>query len=182
MKFRGISRNYTTRNSAEFRRNFSQFWTEYGIDGSKKNRRNSVSTEFRGHPTFEAARRGEGGGSGRLWSLYIKLYYHVQCMLWRRIVLFYLSKAGHEIKKIKINPQQTNILVGHSEAQSRQSAKRFSIRWNWDSPTPLAAGECAPPPCCPGGRAHSLAAKRVGESQFQRGNIDCGALYCKERT
>ena len=50
VKFRGISRNYPTRNSAEFRRNYSQFRTEYGIDGSKKNRRNSVSTEFRGHP------------------------------------------------------------------------------------------------------------------------------------
>ena len=49
-KFRGISRNYTSRNSAEFRRNCSQFRTEYGIDGSKKNRRNSVSAEFRGHP------------------------------------------------------------------------------------------------------------------------------------
>ncbi len=45
------SRNYTTWNSAEFRRNFNQFRTEYGIDGSKKNRRNSVSTEFRGHPS-----------------------------------------------------------------------------------------------------------------------------------
>ncbi len=42
MKFRGISRNYTTRNSAEFRRNCSQFRTEYGIDGSKKKQ-----TEFR---------------------------------------------------------------------------------------------------------------------------------------
>jgi hypothetical protein len=31
------------------------------------------------------------------------------------------------------------------KTQSRQSAKRFSSRWNWDSPTPLAAGECAPP-------------------------------------
>ncbi len=31
-------------------------------------------------------------------------------------------------------------------AQSRQSAMRFSSRRNWDSPTPLAAGECAPPP------------------------------------
>ena len=61
--------------------------------------------------------------------------------------------------------------------QSRQSAKRFSSRWNWDSPTPLAAGECAPPPFGPGGRAHSLAAKGVGESQFQRGDIHCGALY-----
>jgi hypothetical protein len=42
LEFRGISRNYTTRNSAEFRRNFSQFRTEYGIDGSKKKQ-----TEFR---------------------------------------------------------------------------------------------------------------------------------------
>jgi hypothetical protein len=50
VKFREISRNYTSRNLAEFRRNFSQFRTEYGIDGSKKNRRNSVSAEFRGHP------------------------------------------------------------------------------------------------------------------------------------
>ncbi len=45
VKFRGISRNYTSRNSAEFRRNCSQFRTEYRIDGSKKK-----PTEFRGHP------------------------------------------------------------------------------------------------------------------------------------
>jgi hypothetical protein len=51
-EFREIPRNYKTRNSGEFRRNFSQFRTEYGIDGSKKNRRNSASTEFRGHPTY----------------------------------------------------------------------------------------------------------------------------------
>jgi hypothetical protein len=64
------------------------------------------------------------------------------------------------------------------EPQSRQSDKRFSSRWNWDSPTPLSAGECAPPPFgTGGGRAHSLAAKGVGESQFQRGDIHCGALY-----
>ncbi len=49
VKFRGFSRNYMTRNSGEFRRNFSQFRTEYGIDGSKKTggipcRRNSVDT------------------------------------------------------------------------------------------------------------------------------------------
>jgi hypothetical protein len=50
-EFREIPRNFTELyDSAEFRRNFSQFRTEYGIDGSKKNRRNSVSTEFRGHP------------------------------------------------------------------------------------------------------------------------------------
>jgi hypothetical protein len=53
-EFREIPRNftefYTSRNSAEFRWNFSQFRTEYGIDGSKKKtdgipcRRNSVDT------------------------------------------------------------------------------------------------------------------------------------------
>jgi hypothetical protein len=63
-------------------------------------------------------------------------------------------------------------------SQSRQSAKRFSSRWNWDSPTPLAAGECALPHLWSGGgRAHSLAAKGVGESQFQRRDMHCGALY-----
>ncbi len=46
VKFRGISQNYTSRNLSEFRRNCSQFRTEYVIDGSKKKRRNSVSTEF----------------------------------------------------------------------------------------------------------------------------------------
>jgi hypothetical protein len=45
----------------------------------------------------------------------------------------------------------------------------MSPRWNWDSPTPLAAGECALPPGPKGGGgAHSPAAKGVGESQFQR--------------
>jgi hypothetical protein len=45
----------------------------------------------------------------------------------------------------------------------------MSPRWNWDSPTPLAASECAcPPPRTKGWGAHSPAAKGVGESQFQR--------------
>ncbi len=38
-----------------------------------------------------------------------------------------------------------------SSIEYRQSAKRFSSRWNWDSPTPLAAGECAPPTLWSGG-------------------------------
>jgi hypothetical protein len=38
----------------------------------------------------------------------------------------------------------------------------------WDSPTPLAASECALPPVPNGEGAHSPAAKGVGESQFQR--------------
>jgi hypothetical protein len=44
----------------------------------------------------------------------------------------------------------------------------MSPRWNWDSPTPLAASECALPPGPKGGGRHSPAAKGVGESQFQR--------------
>ncbi len=44
----------------------------------------------------------------------------------------------------------------------------MSLRWNWDSPIPLAASECALPPEPKGGGAHSPAAKGVGESQFQR--------------
>ncbi len=44
----------------------------------------------------------------------------------------------------------------------------MSPRQNWDSPTPLAANECALPPGPKGGGAHSPAAKGVGESQFQR--------------
>jgi hypothetical protein len=44
----------------------------------------------------------------------------------------------------------------------------MSPRWNWDSPTPLAASECALPPGPKGGGAHSPVAKGVGESQFQR--------------
>jgi hypothetical protein len=44
----------------------------------------------------------------------------------------------------------------------------FSSRRNWDSPTPFAAGGCAPPLFGLGGRAHSLAREGLGESQFRR--------------
>jgi hypothetical protein len=38
----------------------------------------------------------------------------------------------------------------------------FSSRRNWDSPTPLAAGECAPPPFGPGGGNTRLQQKGWG--------------------
>jgi hypothetical protein len=54
----------------------------------------------------------------------------------------------------------------------------FSSRRNWDYPIPSPAGNCAPPPpLVPGGRAHSLAAKKAEESQFRRRDIYCGTLY-----
>jgi len=47
----------------------------------------------------------------------------------------------------------------------------FSSRRNWDSPNPPPAGECVPHPLIPGEGAYSLAREGVGESQFQRGDI-----------
>jgi hypothetical protein len=54
-------------------------------------------------------------------------------------------------------------------SQSRQSAKRFSSRWNWDSPTPLAAGECAPPPYGRGGGQTRLRLKGWGSPNSNEG-------------
>ncbi len=63
--------------------------------------------------------------------------------------------------------------------QRRQSAKLFLQSSDLDSPSPLAAGECAPPPFGPwgGGGAQSLAGEGLGESQFIRGDIHCAVLY-----
>jgi hypothetical protein len=75
--------------------------------------------------------------------------------------------SGH-----RVCPSPQNRVGEHTRLRVRHRVGRvlsfFSSRRNWDSPTPLAAGECAPPPFGPGGREHSPAAKGVGESQFQR--------------
>jgi hypothetical protein len=55
----------------------------------------------------------------------------------------------------------------------------LSSRWNWDSPDPSPARECAPPPFGSGERG-TLAGERggaVGESHFRRGDIHRGTLY-----
>jgi hypothetical protein len=44
----------------------------------------------------------------------------------------------------------------------------MSPRWNWDSPNPSLASECAPPRGTTGGGAHSPVGDGLGESQFQR--------------
>jgi hypothetical protein len=44
----------------------------------------------------------------------------------------------------------------------------MSPRWNWDSPTPSLASECAPPPGTRGEEALSPADEGLGESQFRR--------------
>jgi hypothetical protein len=70
-----------------------------------------------------------------------------------------------------------------SSAQRSRVLSFFSYPRNWDSPTPLAAGECASPPFDPtrgggGGHSeHSLAGEGLGESQCRRRDIHCGALY-----
>jgi hypothetical protein len=57
-KFRGFTQNSAALRDTEFRiipRNFRQFRMAYGIYGSNKNVRNSVLTEFRGHPSGKIA-------------------------------------------------------------------------------------------------------------------------------
>jgi hypothetical protein len=48
--------------------------------------------------------------------------------------------------------QGTILLEKHEKHRVGRVLSFFSSRRNWDSPTPLAAGECAPPPFGPGGR------------------------------
>ncbi len=45
---------------------------------------------------------------------------------------------------LRVNGYCTMYSVG--TAQSRQSAKRFSSRWNWDSPHPFSRRRVCPPP------------------------------------
>jgi hypothetical protein len=61
--------------------------------------------------------------------------------------------------------------------QSRQSGKLFSGRRNWDSPNPSPPGECAAPSLVPGGGAHSLARKGLGEFRFRRGDTMVLCIY-----
>jgi hypothetical protein len=58
----------------------------------------------------------------------------------------------------------------------------LSSRRNWNSPTPSPTDECVPPPLVwgTGYTLFGLRQRGVGESQFRRGDIDCGTLgiYC----
>ncbi len=53
----------------------------------------------------------------------------------------------------------------------------FSIRWKWDSPTPLTAGECAPPPLVPGG-THSLLGEGMGVPNSDVGTYTVVLYVC----
>jgi hypothetical protein len=44
----------------------------------------------------------------------------------------------------------------------------MSTGWNWDSPNPFLASECAPPPWTKGWGPNSRAGEGLGESQLQR--------------
>ncbi len=70
----------------------------------------------------------------------------------------------------------TPSLIGHGLTHKvGRVLSLFSNRRNCDCPTPLAEASVPPTLCC-GGRAHSLAGKGLGESQFRRGDIHCGVL------
>jgi hypothetical protein len=99
-----------------------------------------------------------------------------------------LKKATKIIRSVPPSPcvfqtlrESCKGLCEYQSSQSRQSAKLFSSRRNWDSPNPSPAGECAPPPVL-GGGAHSLAREGLGESQFRRGDIHTGTLHIYVRT
>ncbi len=68
-----------------------------------------------------------------------------------------LSRTAAAI--VSLPPQSTYIY---------RAPQCMSPRRNWDSPTPLAAGECSLPPGPMGGGTHPPAAKGVGETQFRR--------------
>ncbi len=60
----------------------------------------------------------------------------------------------------------------------RQSAQLFLQSSELGFPNPSPVGKCARcHPLVPGGGEHSLARDGVGESQFRRGEINCGTLY-----
>ncbi len=65
---------------------------------------------------------------------------------------------------------------GDGRAQSSQESF-FSSRWNWDSPIPSHAGECAPLLIPGGGGGHiPLRERGGGEFQFGREDRHCGTL------
>ncbi len=68
-------------------------------------------------------------------------------------------------------PSTTPPVYNQLLSQSRQSAKRFSSRRNWDSPTPLAAGKCAPPPFGTGGGHTGLRLKGWGSPNSNEGTF-----------
>jgi hypothetical protein len=78
-----------------------------------------------------------------------------------------------ESAKFSTNSQETDNSVHHNfDGDGHRVVLSFlSTRRNWDTPTPPAAGECAPPPFGPGGGAHSFVGEGLGESQFRRGDI-----------
>jgi hypothetical protein len=75
-----------------------------------------------------------------------------------RGVLFLASKVKSSAKK---GPYQRKKSKHVYTAQSRQSAKLFSCRRNWDSPSPSPARECAPfPPLWYWGGGGTLAGEK----------------------
>ncbi len=95
------------------------------------------------------------------------------CSILYRVLL---GDGNYSIHAERINPMGTVGVIcyltseGIFRPQSRQSAKRFSSRWNWDSPTPLAAGECVPPhPLVRGGGHTHLRLKGWGSPNSNQG-------------
>ncbi len=97
----------------------------------------------------------------------------------QRDTFYSFQKSGGIAHKSQVPSPR---LVSYITAQSRQSAKFFSSRRNWDFPNPSTAGECAPPPPVLGGGAYSLAWEGVGRVPIPtRGHPGRGHTRWRER-
>jgi hypothetical protein len=110
------------------------------------------------------------------------LFTYFQCTNYSYIIMFLTSppavNSQHHACNAKLRPSSIHSCSFY--AQSRQSAKLFSSRWNWDSPNPSPAGENAPPPLVSGGGAAGLT--RWREKGWESPNSDEGTytvVLCK---
>ncbi len=84
---------------------------------------------------------------------------------------FSLDIEGAELQVRKFSFFSSKIHRVHIVHRVSRVLSFFSSRLNWDSPTSLAAGECAPHPFVRGGggRAHSLAEEGLGSPNSDEG-------------
>ncbi len=91
--------------------------------------------------------------------------------LWALLIWRGVLKGGRGVRR------HLQLFLNSCRAQSRQSAKLILKSSELGLPQTLSRRRVCPPPLDPRGGAHSLAREGVGESQYRRGDINCGTLY-----
>ncbi len=101
-------------------------------------------------------------------------------MIW---IAYNSFKHSQYIKMIGIAAVSKLVIKDESslylEPQSRQSAKLFLQRRNWNSPTPLGAGGCAPHPLVRGGGHTRLRQRGWGSPNSDEGTYTVVLCICK---